>query len=236
MRADRETDALYGVMRGRFGSARARANGYRYETYFKRERALLMSLLDPAAQRIVDVACGSGLMLQPLLGDMRTVIGVDFNADACAAARVNGLPVIRGDAFNLPLASGSIDQLVNCQFFNQQSAAGVSAFVNEAARVLVPGGEMVLVWRNGNALIHRFAHACLTQLDRLRGHPEFPQVTHPLADVCSRLFAAGLTVRHAEVSCPPLAWRSAEIDSLSARLIGASYIVVAGKPHSTGTV
>ena len=235
MRADRDTDALYGGMRGRFGATRARANGYRYETYFKRERALLLSMLDPTAQRIVDVACGSGLMLQPLLDDTRTVLGVEFNASACAAARLNGLSVIRGDAFNLPLASGSIDQLVNCQFFNQQSAAGVSAFVSEAVRVLAPGGQMVLVWRNGDALIHHVAHACLTLLDRLRGNPEFPQVTHALADVRAKLSAAGLIVRHAEVSCPPLAWRSTQVDGLCARLIGASCIVVAGKLPATGT-
>lgn len=230
MRADRDTDRLYARMRGRYGSRRAEANGYRYAAYFRREQAVLMSLLKPGAGTVVDVACGSGLMLQGLLDGRRRVIGVDFNADACAAAQANGLPVVRGDAFALPLATGSVEQMINCQFFNQQSAAGVAAFVTEAARVLAPEGELVLVWRNGAAVIHRWAHAALTLLDRLRGQPEFPQVTHSFADLRRLLTAAGLELRHAEVSCPPLAWRSRDVDGWLARLIGASCIVVARRP------
>lgn len=232
MRADRATDALYAGMRGRYGTQRAQANGYRYEAYFKRERAVLLSLIAPSAQRIVDVACGSGLMLQPLLGGTRAVLGVDFNEQACVAARANGLPVVRGDAFCLPLAAGSIDQIVNCQFFNQQSPAGVAAFIVEAARVLAPGGQMVLVWRNGDALIHRLAHACLTRFDRLRGNPEFPQATHRLSAIRARLAEAGLELLREEVSCPPLAWRSSKVDGWLASVIGASCIVVARKPGS----
>ena len=66
MRADRETDALYAGMRRRFGARRAEANGYRYAGYFHREQALLLSLLDADAAVVLDVACGSGLMLEPL--------------------------------------------------------------------------------------------------------------------------------------------------------------------------
>lgn len=232
MRADQKTDALYAHMRRRFGAARARANGYRYEGYFIREQQVLLSLIDPNARTLLDVACGSGLMLRPLLGAERTVLGVDFNVDACAAASANGLAVVRGDAFKLPFASASLDQIVNCQFFNQQTPDGVGAFVVEAARLLTPGGQIVLVWRNGAAYIHRILHICLTGLDRLRGIPEFPQVTHSFADLRRILESAGLEVLREEVSCPPLRWRSQVIDRLPARLLGASCIVVARKPQA----
>ena len=60
-------------------------------------------------------------------------------------------------------------------------------FSLEAARVLRPGGRAVLVWRNGAALIHRLAHACLCVIDRLRGLPEFPQFVHSIEDLRSYL-------------------------------------------------
>ncbi len=231
MRIDRHTDALYGDMRGRYGAAAARANGYRYEAYFRREQRVLHKLMDPRAAVVVDACCGSGLMLLPLVGPSRLVFGVEFNAEACRAAVANGFPVVRGDAYRLPLAPCSVDEVTNCQFFNQQDAAGVAAFVNEAARVLVPGGRLILVWRNGAAAIHRVAHTLLTGLDRLRGMNEFPQRTHTFADLDTCLEAAGLAVSHREVTCPPLNWRSVHIDSLAARLLGASCVVVACKPE-----
>lgn len=230
MRGDKGTDALYAGMRGRYARAAARANGYRYEGYFRREQALLLSLLDRDAALTVDVACGSGLMLLPLVGAGRLVCGVDFNVDACRSAHANGFPVIRGDAYALPFADGTVDQVVNCQFFNQQSAVGMRGFVAEAGRVLAPGGRVVLVWRNAGALIHRVAHGLLSALDRLRGLPAFPQVAHPLAEVEAALAAAGLVVERREVSCPPLGWRSAAVHGLAARVIGASCVVVARKP------
>lgn len=231
MRGDKHTDALYGGMRERYGRGQARANGYRYEAYFRREQAILFGLLDDAATVSVDVACGSGLMLRPLLSPTRRVLGVDFNAEACCAAAANGLPVVRGDAYHLPFADGAIEQLVNCQFFNQQTPAGVAAFVIETARVLAPGGRAVLVWRNGRALIHRVAHGLLSALDRWRGLPQFPQQTHPLETVAAALVAAGLVVTHRELSCPPLAWRTQAVDGCAAHVLGASCIVVATKPR-----
>lgn len=229
MRADRRTDALYAAMRGRFGATRARANGYRYEAYFRREQAVLLALTDADARVVLDVACGSGLMVQPLRAADRLVFGVDFNAAACADAAANGVPVVRGDAFALPLAAASVEQIVNCQFFNQQSAAGVASFVDEVARVLVPGGSVILVWRNADALIHRVAHACLTFIDRLHGLPAFPQETHRFSELRQVLTAAGFAIEHEEVSCPPLAWRSTAVAGWAARVIGASCIMVARK-------
>lgn len=229
-RADRDTDALYAGMRGRFGEARAAANGYRYEGYFRREQQVLHGLMNPRARVVLDACCGSGLMLAPLVGGARTVFGVDFNRDACAAAFANGFPVVRGDAYRLPLADGSVDEVTNCQFFNQQDDAGVDAFLGEVARVLKPGGRAILVWRNADAAIHRAAHALLTLADRVRGLPAFPQFRHPLDDVAAVAAAHGLEREHAEVSCPPLNWRSDAVDGFAARLVGASNILVARKP------
>ena len=233
MRGDKLTDELYGSMRERFGARSARANGYRYEAYFLREQATLLSLMDRSAAIVVDVACGSGLMLKPLLDPQRTVCGVEFNTDACEAALANGFPVIRGDAYALPLAAASVDEVVNCQFFNQQPPAAVDAFIREVARVLVPGGRLIMVWRNAGAVVHRLAHAILSAADDLRGLPRFPQMAHTFSEVRRYATAAGLETVHEEVTCAPLAWRSRQVHGWLARCIGASCVMVARKPQRT---
>lgn len=234
MKGDKETDALYVGMRERYGQRKARANGYRYENYFRREQALVFELIKPDARVIVDLACGSGLMSSPLNSRCDSLLGLDFNAHACIAARDNGLKVMRGDAFNLPLASSSVSQVINCQFFNQQKPQAMPAFMRELARVLEPGGEAVLVWRNASALIHRVAHLLLTALDRIMQREVFPQYTHPLAVVAAIATEAGLELKHNELSCPPLNWRSTAVNSLSGRLIGASCVLVLSKPKEAG--
>lgn len=224
--ADRAVDALYAGMRGRFGTANSRANGYVYEGYFRREQALLLSLLNPQASVVVDVGCGSGLMLQPLIELRAKVIGIDFNRDACLAAKAHGLDVLRGDAFNLPLADASIDELVTCQFFNQQTPAAVEQYTKESARVLRPGGKSVMVWRNGSAWVHRIALAIFGRLDRLRGRDAFPYENHGFEAMRNYAHAAGLAVRLECVSFPPLNWQSQSVNSVLARAIGASNICV----------
>ena len=223
---DRETDRLYAGMRGRHGTQSALANGYRYEGYFRREQALVLGLLSPDGEVVVDVACGSGLMLEPLLGERPLVFGIDFNDAACRAARANGFPVVRGDAFRLPLADATVDELVSCQFFNQQPPRAVAAFVKEAARVLKPGGHAVLVWRNAAALVHRLAHAVLGVGDRLAGRAVFPQYRHDFAALRGWAAGAGLAVRTELVAFAPLRWRSADVGGLLAGLIGASNVIV----------
>ena len=158
------------------------------------------------------------------------VFGVDFNADACAGARDNGFLVVRGDAMNLPLVDGSVDEIINCQFFNQQDQARVAQFLTEVRRVLKPGGRAILVWRNGAALIHVLAHALLTLLDRLQGHEVFPQYVHRLPEVERMARESGLTVEHRELANPLINWRSEHVGGVFGRLMGASCVLVLGRP------
>ena len=95
MRGDKRTDRLYADIRGRFGERSPLANGYRTRAYFLREQSVLHGLLNADASTVVDIACGSGLMLRLLVDGRRVVFGIDFNADACQAANSNGFPVVR---------------------------------------------------------------------------------------------------------------------------------------------
>lgn len=228
--ADQQTDNLYAGIRQKFGQRGAGANGYQMGSFFRREQALLYSLLRPDGFPLLDIACGSGLMLAPSLGQGAEVIGLDFNQQACLDAQNNSLDVVRGDAFALPFASETIAQVVNCQFLNQQNAADTQRFIKEVARVLKPDGQLLLFWRHADSLFHRLAGALVQANERLRGAPVFPQFTHPMADIEAVMASAGLTVVARTVSVPFGYPRQLQPFGLFAKIIGASLVLVAQKP------
>lgn len=228
--ADKHTDDLYAGIRKKFGQRGAGANGYQMRSFFRREQKLLYSLLRPAEFPLLDIACGSGLMLAPSLGEDGLVVGLDFNERACLDALDNGLKVFRGDAFSLPLASDSVAQAINCQFLNQQSAESTQLFINEVARVLEPGGQLVLFWRHADSLFHRVAGALVQISERLRGEPVFPQYSHPLAEIEAMAQAANLSVMKCLVSVPFCYSRPLKPSQWLSGLVGASLVMVAEKP------
>ena len=172
--ADQHTDGLYAEIRQKFGQSGAGANGYQMRSFFRREQALLYSLLGHADLPVLDIACGSGLMLASLPSGRGEVIGLDYNQLACIDAKRNGLTVLRGDAFSLPFVNGSIAQVVNCQFLNQQSNENTRQFIEEVARVLKPGGRLVLFWRYADSLFHRLCGALVWAGEWVRRAPRFP--------------------------------------------------------------
>ena len=228
--ADQNVDALYTDLRNKYGEQNSRANGYLWHGYFRREQELLLKLVSANARIIVDVACGSGLMLEPLLNSEKTIIGIDFNSDACQAATKNGLATVRGDAFRLPFAENSIDEIVTCQFFNQQSTQAVEKFIQETQRVLRPGGRVIMIWRNGEAYVHSIAQFMLTTLNRIRKRANFPYENHSFKHIQNYARDSSLIVEVAAVSFPPLRWMSYSYDSVLAKFIGASSVCVLAKP------
>jgi SAM-dependent methyltransferase len=230
IQADKETDARYKFLRDRHGETNPQANGYRLSSFFEREQRVLLSALNRNLGPFLDIACGSGLMLSPLLKEGRDVYGLDFNNDACHAAHQNGLKIIRGDAFNLPLPDRSIGQIVNCQFLNQQPAEETRKFIEESARVLKSGGQLIILWRHARSLVHRSAHAVFTFMDKFTGQPPFPQYEHSFDEIKRFAKGAGLQVEQEAVTLPFLKPDYIQSDSFVAHLIGASQYIVLKKP------
>ena len=230
IKADSNVDELYEVMRSAHGARKAGANGYRLHSFFRREQRLLLSHLDWDKGPILDIACGSGLMLLPLMAQGRTVIGVDFNETACNDARHNGLAILRGDAFNLPIGDNSIAQAVNCQFLNQQPAEQTQRFIEETARVLMPGGQLLILWRHAESVLHRSAHAVLQALDKITGdQPEFPQYKNTLEEITRYSHEAGLSLVQGAVTLPVLRPYTLPSTSIRAQLFGASLFAILKK-------
>ena len=102
----------------------------------------LVSWLAPG--RVLEVGVGTGIVAVALRSSGRSVFGVDLStAMLHRAVERLGSTVVRADALALPIASGSMD---NVLFVAALHAIGdVSGAVTEAARVLRPGGRLLAV-------------------------------------------------------------------------------------------
>jgi ubiquinone/menaquinone biosynthesis C-methylase UbiE len=125
-----------------------------YENYFvpamfRPWATILLSLAAPqAGERVLDVACGTGIVARqaaPLAGAEGQVVGLDMNPAMLGVARAVPAPAgatiswQEGNAMALPFPDGVFD-LVLCQhglqFFPDRAMA-----VREMRRVLKPGGR-----------------------------------------------------------------------------------------------
>ena len=227
--ADQEVDALYRTLRDKHGAGDSKANGYVTHGYFLREQEILFGLLNPSADILLDLGCGSGLMCKPLVNRRELVVGLDFNKNACEDAQRNGLQAIRGDAFELPICENSVQEIVCCQFFNQQNKDAVAKLIEESARVLRPGGRLIMIWRNGEAYIHRGALFLARIAAKVKSNPQFPYENHSLASVVALGRTNNLVAEFGAVSFPPTKWVSNNVHSLAAKWVGASSICILRK-------
>ncbi|MGO8859644.1 MAG: class I SAM-dependent methyltransferase [Acidimicrobiales bacterium] len=121
--------------------------------------------LNPAPQRVLDVGCGTGLLLRLLadrLPDADELAGIDAAAGMVAVARSLAkdprLRLSNGVAENLPYADQSFDLVVSTTSFDHWREQGRG--LAECARVLAPSGHLVLtdlfsVWLVPTMLVGR---------------------------------------------------------------------------------
>jgi SAM-dependent methyltransferase len=100
-----------------------------------------------AGRRVLDVACGEGYGSALLAGVAARVTGVDLSQAAIAHAQrayagTPNLEFVRASCTRLPLADGSIDLAVSFETIEHIEAQ--AQFLDELARVLKPGGVLVL--------------------------------------------------------------------------------------------
>lgn len=122
------------------------------------EATHVMGLLGlPGGARVLDLACGQGRHAVRLRQAGLQVVGLDLSQTLLQAARDRdpGLPVARADMRSLPLATGSLDGVVN--LFNAfgyfETVEGDLQVLREVARVLRPGGVLVQEVHHRDALV-----------------------------------------------------------------------------------
>lgn len=110
-----------------------------------RAAAEAIGSLVPAGGRCVDVAGGTGIVAVELAAQGRSLLVVDLSLGMLteAAKRLPGRAV-QGLGDRLPVARASVDLVTVIWMLNLVSAATVDAVLAEAARVLVPGGHLVI--------------------------------------------------------------------------------------------
>ena len=114
------------------------------------EAAIKSALSGAAIGSLLDLGTGTGRILELFAGQMERGVGIDLSADMLSVARANleragvrNCTVRQGDIYNLALPRDAFDVVIVHQvlhFLDDSPRA-----LKEAARVLKPGGRMLVV-------------------------------------------------------------------------------------------
>jgi ubiquinone/menaquinone biosynthesis C-methylase UbiE len=113
------------------------------------ERAIERVLGHGNLGRLVDIGTGTGRMIELFAGRAIQATGIDRSSEMLRVARVKleaaGIPssLRQGDMYALPLGDGSADSAIIHQVLHY--AHSPAAAISEAARVLAPGGVLLVV-------------------------------------------------------------------------------------------
>jgi ArsR family transcriptional regulator len=113
------------------------------------ERAIDQSLGKRPLGRLVDIGTGTGRMIELLGPRSSQAIGIDRSSEMLRLARVKleaaGIQssLRQGDMYALPLPDGAADNIVIHQVLHY--AHSPAAAIAEAARVLAPGGTLLVI-------------------------------------------------------------------------------------------
>ncbi len=95
---------------------------------------------------VLEIGCGTGLVLQRIAGFARTAKGLDLSPGMLEKARARGLDVVEGSATALPFADASFD--VTCSFKVLAHVREIDRALGEMARVTRPGGTLLAEFYN----------------------------------------------------------------------------------------
>jgi ArsR family transcriptional regulator len=114
------------------------------------EAAIARALDQRPLGRLIDIGTGTGRMLELFAGKAEAALGLDRSPEMLRLARVklaeaglSSAELRQGDIYSLPLPSGSAETVIIHQVlhFAQHPAAAIA----EAARLLTPGGRLLIV-------------------------------------------------------------------------------------------
>lgn len=109
----------------------------------------LTELFDPTGLAIADIGCGDGGLVRLLAARGARVVGIETDegqlARARAAAPVAGETYRIGRGEALPFDDAALDVVVFSNSFHHLPLAAMADALDEVARVLRPGGRLVVV-------------------------------------------------------------------------------------------
>jgi len=136
-----DPQAFFAGAAGQWDKLRGELYGQHFST------AALLAML-PRDQVIADLGCGTGPLIADLTPYAGKIIGVDSSADMLKGARKRlgnllNVDLRKGDLLDLPIEDGTCDAVLLVLALTY--VAEPAKVIAEAARVLKPGGRLVLV-------------------------------------------------------------------------------------------
>jgi ubiquinone/menaquinone biosynthesis C-methylase UbiE len=123
--------------------------GFAAEFQQERNDIILDLLGGEKRMKVLDLGCGTGVMIDALAGRFQTILGLDASLEMMSAIdrtprlRSEGrVELVMGDMEALPLREGAVDRVV-CRSILHHAGSEVRA-LEEVARVLKPGGRLVV--------------------------------------------------------------------------------------------
>jgi ubiquinone/menaquinone biosynthesis C-methylase UbiE len=116
------------------------------------------------ADRLLDVGCGTGAAVRIAASTVERAVGVDLSPAMLSRARelAAGIPTVEfaeAESAHLPVGEGEFTAILCTTSFHHYPDPG--AALTEMARVLTPGGRLVIGDRSGDRLISRIADRVL---------------------------------------------------------------------------
>jgi len=124
----------------------------RHEGYHALIDDLESRILYPYARGadVLELGCGTGLIMQSISHSARKVIGVDLSAGMIAGAKLRGHTTAVASVEELPFSDESFDVVYSFKVLAHVS--GIDSALKEAARVTRPGGHLLLEFYNPHSL------------------------------------------------------------------------------------
>ena len=126
----------------------------RHHGYHAMLDELELEVLLPLARgrEVLEVGCGTGLIMRGLAGAADRLVGLDLSPGMLAEARRRGFEVVEGSADRLPFDDESFDLAFSFKVLAH--VPDIRRALGEMARVLRPGGHLVAEFYNALSLRH----------------------------------------------------------------------------------
>lgn len=110
-----------------------------------------------SGRRVLDVGCGAG---EFLARDPQNAVGVDIDPQLVNKCRGRGLAAHCMSALALEFPDASFEAVHAAQLIEHFAPADAARFINEAARVLRPGGYLFITTPGVRNVWGTFSHIC----------------------------------------------------------------------------